>query len=128
MRVVNFPPRGIGARSLEQLQDVARAQGANLWAAVDALEGRAKQSLFAFRSLIERLREETRGLPLAEQVGHVVAHSGLIEHYKGEREGTDRIENLGELVTAAAAFDEEEHTTGLRTGEEIGRASCRERV
>jgi DNA helicase-2/ATP-dependent DNA helicase PcrA len=38
----------------------------------------------------------------------VIAKSGLIEHYKTEREGADRIENLEELVTAAAAFTEEE--------------------
>jgi len=117
LRVANYPPRGIGARSLEQLQDVARVRAGTLWDAVDGLEGRARQSLLQFRDLISRLREQAHDLPLIEQVEHVVAHSGLIEHYKGEREGADRIENLGELVTAAAAFDEEEHTTGLRTGE-----------
>jgi DNA helicase-2/ATP-dependent DNA helicase PcrA len=47
----------------------------------------------------------------------VVARSGLIEHYRNEREGADRIENLGELVTAAAGFDVEEHASGLETGE-----------
>ena len=41
MRVVNFPARGIGARSLEQLQDVARATGCSLHDAVSALTGRA---------------------------------------------------------------------------------------
>ena len=40
LRVVNFPPRGIGARSVEQLQDAARAQGASLWQATGML-GRA---------------------------------------------------------------------------------------
>jgi DNA helicase-2/ATP-dependent DNA helicase PcrA len=41
MRVVNFPARGIGARSLEQLQDMARANGCSLHDAVSALTGRA---------------------------------------------------------------------------------------
>ncbi len=31
-------------------------------------------------------------------------HSGLIEHYKADREGADRIENLEELVNAAESF------------------------
>ena len=117
LRVVNFPPRGIGARSLEQLQDAARARNASLWSAVDALEGRAGQSLAAFRALIARMRSETASLTLAEAVEHVVAHSGLLEHYRNQREGTDRVENLGEMVNAAAAFDEEEHASGLETGE-----------
>jgi len=117
LRVANFPPRGIGARSMEALQDAARARAVSLWDAVDALEGRAGQSLAAFRKLVDALREETANLPLPEVVEHVVGRSGLIEHYRREREGADRIENLGELVNAAAAFDEEEHATGLETGE-----------
>ena len=117
LRVVNFPPRGIGARSVEQLQDAARAQSASLWQATEALGGRAAQSLAAFRALIEEMRQAAEHLPLAEVVEHVVAKSGLIEHYRNEREGADRIENLGELVTAAAGFEVEEHASGLETGE-----------
>jgi DNA helicase-2/ATP-dependent DNA helicase PcrA len=117
LRVANFPPRGIGARTLEQLQDAARERGTSLSASIDALGGRAAQALGAFRALIESMRAETRGLPLAEQVEHVVARSGLAEHYRAEREGADRVENLGELVNAAAAFDAEEHASGLETGE-----------
>ncbi len=117
LRVVNFPPRGIGARSLEQLQDAARAQGSSLWAASHALDGRAAPALAAFRALIDGLRTEVANLPLPEQIEHTVAQSGLIEHYRNEREGVDRIENLGELASAAAAFDVEEHRSGLATGE-----------
>src|SRR6185295_18049893 len=55
LRVVNFPPRGIGARTLEQLQDVARAQGTSLWqaACAGALKGKAATSIAAFIRLIE---------------------------------------------------------------------------
>jgi DNA helicase-2/ATP-dependent DNA helicase PcrA len=116
LRVANFPPRGIGGRTLEQLQDAARSRGASLWASLDAPTGRAGQALAAFRALVEALRAETRALPLAEQVEQVVARSGLLEHYQAEREGADRIENLGELVNAAAAFDAEERASGLETG------------
>ena len=31
LRIVNFPPRGIGARTLETLVDAARTQGTSLW-------------------------------------------------------------------------------------------------
>ena len=101
LRVVNFPARGIGARTVEQLQDLAKAKGVSLF---QAAEGKA----LSFKKLIEDLRAETRNLPLPEMVEIVVARSGLIEHYKTEREGADRIENLAELVNAAAAFTEEE--------------------
>ncbi|MDX1375043.1 MAG: 3'-5' exonuclease [Burkholderiales bacterium] len=117
LRVVNFPPRGIGARSIEQLVDAARAQGASLWQAAGTLGGRAAQSLAAFRGRIAEMRAAAQDLALAELVEHVVAQSGLIEHYRNEREGAERIDNLGELVNAAAAFDVEEHASGLETGE-----------
>lgn len=104
LRVVNFPARGIGARSLEQLQDLARARNSSLFDAVPALSGAASAKLGAFNRLIEKLREETRSLPLPEMVEQVIEVSGLLLHYQTEKEGQDRIENLRELVNAAVAF------------------------
>ncbi|MBV9189015.1 MAG: UvrD-helicase domain-containing protein, partial [Betaproteobacteria bacterium] len=102
IRVANFPPRGIGARTMEQLQDAAKQAGKSLFAVA------AGSKAATFRALIETLRNETQGLPLKEVVEHVVEKSGLKEHYKTEREGADRIENLDELVNAAAAFTEDD--------------------
>jgi len=106
LRVVNFPPRGIGARSLEQLQDTARGQGTTLWqaAASGAVSGKAGNSLAAFVRLVEALRNETSALPLPEAVQHVVEKSGLLAHYRDEKDGQDRVENLEELVNAADGF------------------------
>ncbi|HPH14614.1 MAG TPA: 3'-5' exonuclease [Burkholderiaceae bacterium] len=103
-RVVNFPPRGIGARSLEQLQDIARASGCSLSDAASAVKGKAGANLGAFIAKIDVLREQTQGLTLREIIDLVLDHSGLIEHYKADREGADRIENLEELVNAAESF------------------------
>ena len=106
LRVVNFPPRGIGARSLEQLQDVARGRGTSLWqaAASGAVGGKAGASLAAFIRLVEKLRSETVSLPLPEAVEHVIEGSGLKAHYAAEKDADDRIENLEELVNAAQGF------------------------
>jgi DNA helicase-2/ATP-dependent DNA helicase PcrA len=106
LRVVNFPPRGIGARSLETLQDTARGQGTSLWQAAceGKIGGKAGTSLAAFVKLIESMQAATAGLPLPEAVEHVNAASGLIAHYRTERDGDDRIQNLEELVNAADGF------------------------
>ena len=104
LRVANFPPRGIGARTVEQLQDIAKQKGISLFAALEFLSGKG----MPFRKLIEELKGETAGLPLPETVEHVLHRSGLLEHYKNEREGADRVENLNELVNAAAAFTHED--------------------
>jgi len=105
LRVANFPPRGIGARSIEQLQDAAKQASASLMKVAEGTKAAP------FRLLIEKMKSETQGLPLKEAVEVVIAKSGLVEHYKTEREGADRVENLAELVNAAAAFTEEDRVT-----------------
>jgi len=113
LRVVNFPTRGIGARSLEQLGDLARVHGSSLYAAVAFMPGRAGANLARFVQLIEQMTFEAKHLSLPELVEHVIHHSGLQAHYQTEREGQERLENLQELVNAAAAFAAEEQVTGL---------------
>ncbi len=104
LRVVNFPPRGIGARSIEQLQDAARASGCPLHDAVSTIGGKAGANISAFVAKIDVLREQTQGQTLRQIIEMVLDHSKLIEHYQAEREGADRVENLQELVNAAESF------------------------
>ena len=104
MRVVNFPPRGIGARTVEQLQDVARHRACSLHDAVGALGGAAGTKLGGFLAVVDVMREQSAGLALREVIELVLEHSSLLDHYKAEREGQDRLENLAELVNAAEAF------------------------
>jgi len=112
LRVVNFPTRGIGARSIEQLQDAARNAGTSLWQAASHLSGKAATAVGTFVRLVEALRTGTKALPLPEVVDHMLQASGLRDHYTNEREGTDRLENLDELINAAAAFIQDEQATG----------------
>lgn len=100
LRVVNFPARGIGARGLEAIDAEARGAGISLWAAAC----KAGKKFAAFVTLIEGMKNEIVGLPLMEQVEHVVARSGLLEYYQNEKDGEDRVENLNELANAAAGF------------------------
>ena len=104
MRVVNFPARGIGARSIEQLQDVARATGCSLHDAVSALTGRAGTLIASFVAKLDVLREQTVGMNLKNIIQLMLDHSGLLDHYRNDREGEDRLENLDELVNAAESF------------------------
>ncbi|OHC65888.1 MAG: DNA helicase II, partial [Rhodocyclales bacterium GWA2_65_20] len=110
-RVVNFPTRGIGSRSLEALQDAAKAAGTSLFSAIAQVAGKGGAALAAFAALIATMRGAA-DLPLPELVGHVVDISGLREHYRNEKEGQDRLANLDELVNAAANFVAEEGRLG----------------
>ncbi|MCL4725271.1 MAG: ATP-binding domain-containing protein, partial [Rhodocyclaceae bacterium] len=103
LRVVNFPARGIGARSIEQLQDAAKASKVSLY-------GTAKQGgkAAAFAALVDKLKAACDGLTLPETVEQVLELSGLRAHYRTEKEGQDRLANLDELVNAAESFVAEE--------------------
>jgi DNA helicase-2/ATP-dependent DNA helicase PcrA len=117
LRVVNFPARGIGARSIEALQDRATQQGFSLYAAVPHLDGKAGTLLGGFTRMIESMRFEGQNLKLDELVGLVIEKSGLIAHYQSEKEGRDRVENLQELINAAAVFISEEGESITEDGE-----------
>ena len=107
LRVINFPARGIGARSLEQLQEAARAEDCSLWQAAINKVGNGKpgaKGLDGFVALIRQMVDEAYGITLAELTELATTLSGLKAHYQNEKEGEDRIANLEELVTAAVAF------------------------
>jgi DNA helicase-2/ATP-dependent DNA helicase PcrA len=50
------------------------------------------------------MRTATRGLTLREIIVHMLEASGLVDFYKVDREGNERLENLEELINAAEAF------------------------
>ncbi|MEO6407386.1 MAG: 3'-5' exonuclease, partial [Burkholderiaceae bacterium] len=104
LRVVNFPTRGIGARSIEVLQDAARASGRSLYQSVGALAGKSGNNLQAFVALVDAMRSDTLGKTLREIIEHMLDRSGLVAFYKADKDGRDRLENLEELVNAAEAF------------------------
>jgi DNA helicase-2/ATP-dependent DNA helicase PcrA len=109
-RVVNLPTRGIGGATLDLLRADARDGNRSLWMAglalMDTLPSRAAGALRGFYALIDRLAAALAELPLHEQVGHVIQHSGLRDHHAKEKDnkGEARVENLDELVNAAEAF------------------------
>ncbi len=115
-RVVNTPARGIGERSVEAVRQLARTEQSSLWdasrqlVAARTLSGRAVNALTGFLELVEGMATETAGLELHEQVEHVLAVSGLVEHYRKEKgdRGQARVENLEELVSASREFEFDE--------------------
>ena len=124
LRVVNFPPRGIGARSLEILQSAAVASNTSLHQLAVALGGQTPQrgltpsgkagaGIKNFLQIIERLQTAADAVPLEELMVVMLEESGLTAHYRTEREGADRVENLEELVSAAAGFEHETELSDL---------------
>ncbi|CZH20018.1 TPA: DNA helicase II [Legionella pneumophila] len=119
-RVVNFPTRGIGEKTLDEVRQYARAEQYSLW---DASKGilqstglgqRGSLALAKFIDLIEKLQVVIANKELDEQISDVIQHSGLYAHFskiKGDK-SESRVDNLQELINAAKQFryeyDEEE--------------------
>ncbi len=109
-RILNQPRRGIGRRTEEFLLARSAKMGHSLWDAIrlDPLQevpARSRRAVDDFRGLIEALRKEAERQPLAELVrGTIVAAGFEALHGKGDEEGRERLDNLGELVSSAQDF------------------------
>src|SRR5258708_10227436 len=111
-RVVNFPPRRIRTRSTEQPQEAGeRGMGSLMHAAsAGSVGGRSGTAIAQFIALIDSLRESAETLTLPELIEETLDKSRLKDHYAAEKDGQDRLENLNELINAAALFaDDFEH-------------------
>jgi len=114
-RVVNLPTRGIGAKTVDEVREVAKLAVTSLWRAASqmiasgGLAARAASALKVFMDLVDQMANDVTGLPLHDQVDHMLQASGLLEHHKKEKaeRGEARVENLEELVSAARGFDAE---------------------
>ncbi len=111
-RVVNFPTRGIGEKTLDDLRHYARAEQCSLWDAAKVLlesgqmAQRAGTALAKFIELIERLKFKTELMELDDQLKEVIQDSGLYAHFskiKGDK-SESRLDNLQELINAAKQF------------------------
>ncbi len=107
LRVVNFPARGIGARSIEQLQEAAQHAQVSLMRAAKsgALPGRGAQGLLTFAMIVDLLSNAAARVTLPEVIEELLERSGLRTHYQSEKkDGEERLANLDELVNAGASF------------------------
>ncbi len=111
-RVVNFPARGVGEKTLDDIRILAKTEQIPLWEATvrsiqsQQLSQRAATALSQFMDLIEQLRLQTVDLDLDEQISYVIQISGLQAHFAKEKgdKSESRLENLQELVNAAKQF------------------------
>ncbi len=111
-RVMNYPTRGIGARTEERLTAYARAEGLTLWQAVDrvdeidALSGRAKNAVGRFHFLIATYAAQAGSRPADELARDLIKEAGLNDELRKEHthENLVRWENVQELVSAIAEF------------------------
>jgi DNA helicase-2/ATP-dependent DNA helicase PcrA len=121
-RVINVPARGIGQKTVEEIEKASAERGATLWEGLavvvdeDRLPARATLPLTRFRELIEGLRAEAAaGLGLRALIERTLAATGYAAALAQEdsQESQDRLENLAELLSAAADYETRESVPTL---------------
>ena len=113
-RVVNQPKRGVGATTLQKLQQYARDDGRSLFTLVpmilqtDEVKGPAKRGLTRFIDQINHWRSQyANGLGHVELVQTILDESGYTDLLQKDRspQAQTRLDNLKELVNAIDEFD-----------------------
>jgi DNA helicase-2/ATP-dependent DNA helicase PcrA len=111
-RVINYPTRGIGAKTEERLERYAQAEGLTLWQAIervddiDTLGSRAQKAVDGFRFLIAKHAAKSGEAPADEVARDLIQEAGLLKELRKEhtRENLVRWENVQELISAVAEY------------------------
>jgi len=118
-RIVNVPPRGIGAKTLAALDEAARATGASPYtliaeleagrgnpALVSSLTGKARQALVDFATMLDRwITKKDRYGSVADLLDAIVKESGYQPYIDdGSEEGRERWDNVRELRKVASDY------------------------
>lgn len=120
LRVVNFPARGIGAKTVDTLVETAKQTGMSLFDACRTITGAAGNKLAVFTSIVEDLAEQKTLMDLPSFVDYAIERSTLKQFYETERNGEERLENLKELRSAAQGYLSEERIDPTAANAEFG--------
>ena len=110
-RIINVPPRGIGPKSMEAIEEYVREHDVHLRTALlelaldesAVLSQKPRSGLKRFVDLLDRLRAMiSRGEPVADLIKHLSNEAGLLNHFNSQRDGHSRVPNILELEQLAA--------------------------
>ena len=122
-RIINNPPRGIGATSIDTVQRLASEQGVPMYEVVRHADeyadlSRAAGKLKQFAAMLDELREAEEDTPLPEFYDLVCQKSGYTRALgeKNDMESRGRLENVQELKSNIAAFLENDPEDATLSG------------
>ena len=112
-RIINVPKRGIGAATMDKLEDYAQMLDISLYEAMQRADdimgmGKTAAKIRPFVYLIETLRKQQQEFSVAELIQEIVDRIGYDEYLQDyDDEGSeDRMENVDELITKAVNYQD----------------------
>lgn len=102
LRVINYPKRGIGQKTIENLSIVGRNENKSLYESITS------NKELEFKNIIEALKKEKDSMPLVDFIELVLNKTGIKESLKSEKtlEADIRLENLEEFKSIAHNAEE----------------------
>ena len=112
-RIINVPKRGIGLTTINRVQENAVERGVGFYEALRTVDmipgiGRGVAKLESFVALIEHFKESAKTMLVSELMQEILDYTGYLEELKeeGGEEAEARIENIDELLSKIAAYEE----------------------
>ncbi len=119
-RIINVPKRGIGQTTIGKVSDYAAKEEISFFDALSMAEsipglGKAAAKLTAFVNMIRVFASKAEFLSISELIKNVIETTGYVEDLEAsdEDDAEDRIENIDELISKAATYDEEAEEKSL---------------
>ncbi|MCI8281059.1 MAG: DNA helicase PcrA [Lachnospiraceae bacterium] len=120
-RIINVPKRGIGATTLARVQEYANENELSFYQALKLAEdiptlGRASAKVKPFVTFIQTMRSKAPYLGVVELLSEVIEETGYVRELEaeGSEESLARLENIDELISKAAAYEENCKAEGRR--------------
>lgn len=112
-RIINVPKRGIGATTINRVQENAAERGITFYEALSSVElipniGRSGSKLTSFVALIEHFKQRASEINLSELMDEIIEMTAYTEYLEaeGEEEAEARMENIDELKNKIVAYEE----------------------
>jgi DNA helicase-2/ATP-dependent DNA helicase PcrA len=112
-RIINVPKRGIGLTTINRVQENAMERGVGFYEALRAADmipgiGKSAGKLESFVALIEHFKQSAKSMLVSELMQEILDYTGYMEELKeeGDEESEARIENIDELLSKIATYEE----------------------
>ena len=112
-RIINVPKRGIGAASISKAEAYAESTEMSLYDALERADevgfsSKTAEKIKEFTRLIQEFRDKAAILPVEQLISELLEKTGYRAELEAEdtEEAKGRLENLDELISKAAAYDE----------------------
>ena len=119
-RIINVPKRGIGATTIARIQDYAALNGLSFYDALRKAReipgiGRSAAKTEPSVTFIQTFRSKQEFFSVTELLNDIIEQTGYVKELEAEDtdEARERIENIDELISKAAAYEETEENVTL---------------